>query len=101
MYIDGMPTLSKNIVGFINSTQPEKKYKKLNFIFKCGEGNIVFVWELKTIAPREELLVDYYLHQRYTTKNLQLLITLCYSTLMYLSLKHYISWVYLDYNVAT
>ena len=43
LYIDGRPKISRNIAGFINSTQPSSTLKKPNCIFEVGEGNRVFV----------------------------------------------------------
>ena len=62
MYIDGRPKSTGNIVGFINSTRPVEKTKKLNFIFEGCEGNHIFVCATKTIVPGEELLIDYNLN---------------------------------------
>jgi hypothetical protein len=63
MYIDGRTKATRNIVGFINSTRPVTKTKKLNCIFEACEGNRIFVCATKTIVPSEELLIDYNLNR--------------------------------------
>ena len=63
MYIDGRPKASRNVAGFINSTRPVTTTKKPNFIFEGREGNRIFVCAIKTIAPGEELLIDYNLNR--------------------------------------
>ena len=63
MNIDGRPKASGNIAGFINSTRPMSTHKLPNFLFEGREGNCVFVCATKTMAPGEELLIDYGLNQ--------------------------------------
>jgi hypothetical protein len=63
MYIDGRPKDSRNIEGFINSTQPVETTKKLNCVFEGREGNRIFVCATKTIVLGEELLIDYNLNR--------------------------------------
>ena len=58
LYIDGRPKINGNIAGFINSTQPGSTLKKPNCIFEGREGNRVFVCAIKSIAVREELLIN-------------------------------------------
>ena len=66
MYIDGRPKITGNIAGFINSTQPWSTLKQPKCIFEGHEGNRVFVCDIKSIAAREELLINYNLSQVYT-----------------------------------
>lgn len=59
MYIDGRPKATWNIVGLINNTQPVTINKKRNYIFEGHEGNRVFICVIKSIATREEFLIDH------------------------------------------
>ena len=59
LYMDRRPKTTSNIVRFINSTQPGSTLKQPNCIFELHEGNCVFVCSIKSIAAREELLIDY------------------------------------------
>ena len=59
MYMDGRPKTTGNIAGFINNTQLGSTLKKTNCIFESREGNCVFVYAIKSIAVREELLINY------------------------------------------
>ena len=63
VYIDGRPKASKNITGFINSTQPRTTHKLPNFIFEGHEANRVFVCATKSLVAGEELLINYNLNQ--------------------------------------
>ena len=58
IYIDGRPKTSRNIVGFINSTQPVSTKKWPNCKFEVCKGNHVFVCVIKSIHGGEELLID-------------------------------------------
>ena len=63
IYIDGIPKVARNILGFINNTRPKTTNKKPNCLFEGREGNCVFVCEIKSIVAGEELLIDYNLNQ--------------------------------------
>ena len=54
-YIDGRKKATRNIVGFINSSQPGSIIKQPNCIFEGCEGNRVFVCAIKLIVAGEEL----------------------------------------------
>jgi hypothetical protein len=69
IYIDGRPKASGNILGFINSTQPRTTKKEPNCIFEGREENRVVLCAIKTIAPGEELLVDFHLNRIDTLTN--------------------------------
>ena len=62
MYMDGRPTTTGNIAGFINSTQLGSTLKQPNCIFESREGNYVFICNIKSIAIGEELLINYNLN---------------------------------------
>ena len=62
MYISGRPKASKNIAGFINSTQPGTTNKQPNHIFEGHERNCIFVCATKSVVAGEELLIDYNLN---------------------------------------
>jgi hypothetical protein len=62
MYINGRPNSTRNIIGFINSTQPTTTNKKANCIFEGHEGNCVFVCAIKSLATGKGLLIDYNLN---------------------------------------
>jgi hypothetical protein len=62
IYIYGRPKASRNIIGFINNTQPGTTNKQLNCIYEGREENRVVLCTIKKIALREELLVDYHLN---------------------------------------
>ena len=62
LYIDGRPRETRNIVLFINNTQPGSTLNQTNFIFKGREGNFVFVCSIKSIAAGEVLLINYNLN---------------------------------------
>ena len=59
LYIDRRLKITRNIAGFINSTQPGSMLKKPNCILESREGNHVFECAIKSIAVGEELLIDY------------------------------------------
>ena len=59
MYINGRPKAVGNISRFINSTRLATTNKQPNCIFEGHEGNNVFVCDIKSIAAREELIIDY------------------------------------------
>ena len=67
LYTNGRPKIIGNIVGFINSTQKGSTLNQPNCIFKSCEGNHVFVCAIKSIASREELLINYNLNRIDTT----------------------------------
>ena len=73
MYRDGRPKTTGNIAGFINSTQPGSTLKQPSCIFESCEGNRVFVCAIKSIAPGEELLIDYNLN-RVDTNNVSMVV---------------------------
>ena len=50
LYINGRPKETRNIVGFVNSTQPWSTLKQPKCIFDGGEGNHVFLCAIKSIA---------------------------------------------------
>ena len=52
-----------NIVEFINSAQPRYTLKQHNFIFEGHERNCFFLCAIKSIVPREELLINYNLNR--------------------------------------
>ena len=60
LYIDERSKATGNIVGFINSIQLGSTIKQPNCIFEGREGNHVLVCAIKSIATREELLINYY-----------------------------------------
>ena len=62
LYIDKSPKLTRNIVGFINSTQLGSTLKQPKCIFEGLEGNCVFICSIKSIARGEELLINYNLN---------------------------------------
>lgn len=62
-YIGGRPKEARNIVVFITCTWPMTINKQPNCIFEGCEGNHVFVCAIKSIAAREEFLIDYNLNQ--------------------------------------
>ena len=62
LYIDGRPKITRNIAGFINSTQPRSTLKQPNCIFEGREGNHVFVCSIESIAIGEELFINYNLN---------------------------------------
>ena len=62
LYIDRRPKTTRNIVGFINSTQPWSTLKQPNNIFEGRGGNCVFVCAIKSIAVGEELPINYKLN---------------------------------------
>ena len=53
LYIDWMPKATRNIAGFINSTQPGYTLKQTNYIFEGCEGNRFFVCAIKSIVAKE------------------------------------------------
>ena len=59
LYINEMPKIIGNIVGFINSTQLGSTLKQPNCIFESCEGNRVFACAIKSIATGKELLINY------------------------------------------
>ena len=63
MYINGRPKSTRNIAGFINSTQPGSTLKKPNRIFESREGNHVFVCAIKSLVAGKELLINYNLNR--------------------------------------
>ena len=63
LYMDGRQKTTSNIAGFINSTQLGYTLKQPNCIFESHEGNRVFVCAIKSIAAREELLINYNLNR--------------------------------------
>ena len=63
LYIDRRPKITKNIAGFINSTQPGFTLKKPNDIFVTCEGNHVFLCAIKSIVVEEEMLINYNLNR--------------------------------------
>ena len=63
LYIDRRPKITRNIAGFINSTQPRYTLKQPNCIFKVHEVNCVFVCAFKSIAVGEELIINYNLNR--------------------------------------
>ena len=71
MYIDGRPKVSRNIAGFINSTQPVTPTKQPNCKFEGHEEHRIFVCATKTILPSEELLIDYNLNRIDVTSTVQ------------------------------
>lgn len=68
VYIDGRPKEIGNIVGFINSTCLGSTNRKTTCIIEVHEGNRVFVFVIKSISAREELLIDYNLNHIDTNK---------------------------------
>ena len=56
LYIDERPKATRNIAGFISSTQPCSTLKKPNYIFEGCEGNCVFVCAIKSIATRPKVV---------------------------------------------
>ena len=63
MYIDRTPKASGNIARFINNMRTRTTNKQPNCIFEGHLGNRVFVCVIKSIATREELLINYKLNQ--------------------------------------
>ena len=66
LYIKGRQKITENIAGFINSTQPGSTLKKPNCIFEGCEGNFAFVCAIKSVATREQMLINYNLNRVYT-----------------------------------
>ena len=62
MYINERTKTTGNIARFINSTQPRSTLKKPNCIFESHEGNHIFVCEIKSIATRQELVINHNLN---------------------------------------
>ena len=63
MYIDGRTKITRNIAGFINSTQLGYTLKEPSCIFESCEGNCVFVCVIKSIVAGEELRINYNLNR--------------------------------------
>ena len=57
LYIDGRTKKTRNIAGFINSTQPGSTLKQPNCIFEGCEGNCVFVCFIKSIVVGKSCLL--------------------------------------------
>lgn len=51
--------LQRILQGLKNSTWPRTTSNRLNCIFDGHERNQVFIWVIKSIVAKEELLVDY------------------------------------------
>ena len=58
----GDEKLFGNVAGFINSTRPVRKTKKLNCEFEGHKEHPIFVCATKTVLLGEELLIDYNLN---------------------------------------
>ena len=63
MYIDRRPKATRNIAGFINSTQLGSTLNQTNCIFEGHEGNRVFVCAIKSIVVGEEFIINYNLNR--------------------------------------
>ena len=63
LYMDRRPKTTRNIAGFINSTQPGSTLRQPNDILVSREGNRVLGCAIKAIAASEELLIDYNLNR--------------------------------------
>ena len=63
LYINRRPKATRNITGFINSTQPGSTLKQPNCIFDGREENPVFVCVIKSIVAGVELLINYNLNR--------------------------------------
>ena len=59
IYIYGRLKVSGNIARLIKNTQPRTTNKQSNCIFNGHVGNHIFVCAIKSIAAREEFLIDY------------------------------------------
>ena len=68
LYIDRRPKTTRNIAGFINSTQLGYTLKQTNCIFEGHEGNRVFVCAIKSIVAWEQLFISYNLNRVDTNK---------------------------------
>ena len=106
MYIDGRLKAFGNIARLINSTQPITINKQPSFIFEGCGGNRVFLYAIKEIISKEELLVDYYLNWIDTTTNIMGVLMLYHfnqppiNALSFLSLTFFNISCLLCYNVS-
>ena len=63
LYIDERAKATRNIVRFINNTQPGSTLKKPNCIFEGHEGKHVFLCAIKSISAGKYLLINYNLNR--------------------------------------